>query len=55
MQTIERLCAMLEEAIGIIRQQAELLEMHGIATNDASIENAREDFLSRAEREGWTP
>ena len=55
MQTIEQLCAMLEEAIGIIREQAQLLEMHGITTNDGSIENARESFLSRAEREGWTP
>ena len=54
MQTIEALCGLLEEAIGIIRQQAELLEMHGIATRDGNMEKAREDLLSRAEREGWT-
>ncbi len=44
-QTIERLCGMLETAQAIIREQAELLAMHGITTEDGGLEERREALL----------
>ena len=55
LQIIERLCRILEEACGIIREQAELLEMHGIATETGSIEQKRTALLEQIEKEGWCP
>ena len=53
MQIIESLCRMLDEAQKIIREQAALLDMHGIITNGGTLEQSRADLLSRIEREGW--
>ena len=53
LQIIEQLCRMLEEACGVIRQQAALLEMHGIRTDDGTIERERAALLERIEKEGW--
>lgn len=33
LQIIERLCSMLDEAQSIIKEQAELLAMHGVESN----------------------
>ena len=55
LQIIESLSRMLEEACGIIREQAELLEMHGIATETGSIEQKRTALLEQIEKEGWCP
>lgn len=53
LQIIESLCRMLDEAQKIIREQAALLDMHGIVTNGGTLEQSRADLLSRIEREGW--
>lgn len=45
LQTIEKLCGMLETAQEIIREQAELLAMHGITTADGRLEERREALL----------
>ena len=55
LQIIEALSRMLEEACGIIRQQAALLEMHEIKSVDGSIERERAALLERIEKEGWCP
>ena len=39
LEIIERLCRMLDDAQNIIREQAALLEMHGISTQDGNLEN----------------
>lgn len=44
-QTIEKLCGMLETAQEIIREQADLLAMHGIETADGRLEERREALL----------
>lgn len=53
LQMIERLFAMLTEALDVIRQQHELLSMHGIYTEDGGIERKRDQLLSDVEKEGW--
>lgn len=53
LQIIEQLCRMLEEACGVIRQQALLLDMHGIRTDDGTLEKQRAALLERIEKEGW--
>jgi len=49
LQLIERLCELLDQAQDIIRQQAALLEMHGIATDDGALEDSRAKLLSDVE------
>lgn len=49
LQTIERLCAMLDAAQGIIRSQAEILAEHGIETEDGELERARMRLLEDIE------
>lgn len=55
LQMIEHLCRMLDEALTVIREQAALLQMHGIETDDGTTEEKRRALLERVEREGWTP
>jgi len=55
LQMIEALCAMLEEACGIIRRQAEIMALHGIETVDGTLEEKRTALLEKIEREGWSP
>lgn len=50
-QIIERLCQMLDEAQRIIRFQAELLAMHGIETDNGTLEAERQALLEQIERE----
>lgn len=45
LQTICRLCDLLDRAQQIIRQQAELLSMHGIETSDGEMERQRGKLL----------
>jgi hypothetical protein len=45
LQIIEKLCGMLGTAQEIIREQAELLAMHGITTADGKLEERREALL----------
>ncbi len=49
LQTIERLCKLLDEAQTIIREQAALLAMHGIETDDAEMERKRNELLRNIE------
>lgn len=49
LQLIERLCELLDQAQDIIRQQAELLAMHGIATDGAELEERRARLLGNVE------
>ena len=55
LQMIEALCAMLEEALSIIRQQAEIMALNGIETVDGTLEEKRTALLEKIEREGWSP
>ena len=41
LELIQRLCCMLDAAQGIIRQQAEILAMHGIESNGLKLEKQR--------------
>ncbi|MBR3740967.1 MAG: hypothetical protein IKN04_11035 [Clostridia bacterium] len=50
LEIIERLCRMLDDAQNIIREQAALLEMHGISTQDGNLENQRRQLLERIEK-----
>lgn len=43
---VENLCEMLEIAQGVIKQQAILLMMHGIKTEDGKIEAQRDELAS---------
>ena len=54
LQMIERLCGLLDEALGIIKEQAALLAMHGIETDGGSLETERRKLLETVEKEGWT-
>lgn len=45
MSTVEELCGLLCAAAGIIRQQAALLEMHGITTAGGGLEKERRETL----------
>lgn len=49
LQLIERLCKLLDDAQQIIRDQAALLEMHGIATDDGGLESKRTQLLTDIE------
>ena len=49
LQIIERLCGMLNAAQEIIRQQAELLELHGIETDIGELEDKRAALLKDIE------
>ena len=46
---IERVFVMLEEACQIIRDQAELMMLHGIFTDDGELERRRAELLKAAE------
>lgn len=46
---IERLCQLLDLAQQVIRDQAELLEMHGITTDDGGLEKKRVELLTEIE------
>lgn len=47
-ELVERLCALLSEAIEIVRAQSELLAMHGISDGGA-LDARRERLLSAAD------
>ena len=47
LETIERLCALLEEACALIREQAALLAMHGIKTENGELERRRATMLNK--------
>ncbi len=53
LEMIERLCALLSEAIELVKEQAAILEMHGIQTDAETIERKRTHLLERVEKEGW--
>ena len=55
LQIIETLCGLLADASAIIREQAALLEMHGIETDSGMLEDRRRALLEKIEREGWEP
>jgi len=55
LQIIETLCGLLADAANIIREQAEILEMHGVHTSTGEIEKRRQQLLERIEKEGWAP
>lgn len=47
-ELVERLCALLCDAVAIVREQSELLAMHGIA-DDGALGARRERLLSAAD------
>ena len=49
LKLIERLCGLLDEAQDIIREQAALLAMHGIETDDGALERKRTELLTEIE------
>ena len=49
LEMIQRLCEMLDTAQKVIREQAELLEMHGIETDDGGLEEERTRLLTDIE------
>lgn len=51
-QVICHLCDMLNQAQSIIREQAALLAMNGIETEDGGLEAQRQRFLTEVENEG---
>ena len=53
LEMIERLCALLSEAIELVKDQAAIMEMHGIQTDAKTIERKRTHLLERVEKEGW--
>ncbi len=50
LEIIHRLCRMLDEAQQIIRQQAEILAMHGIETDTGQLEANRAQLLQDIEK-----
>ena len=50
LQIIEQLCALLDDAQRVIRDQAALLALHGISTDDEALERERAKLLSDIER-----
>ena len=50
LQIIEKLCAMLDSAQEIIREQAALLAMYGIESDAGEIERRRAELLDEIER-----
>ncbi len=49
LKLIEKLCNLLDHAQEIIREQAELLAMHGIETDDGGLERERTELLTEVE------
>ena len=49
--TIASLCNMLDEALEIIKAQAEILSAHGIETYGGRLEKQRQWLLEKAEEE----
>lgn len=49
LKLIEKLCNLLDQAQEIIREQAELLEMRGIETDDGGLERERTELLTEVE------
>ena len=49
LELIQRLCAMLDAAQGIIRTQAEILAMHGIQSGSGELEHRRQELLEEIE------
>ncbi|MEG1515964.1 MAG: hypothetical protein RSD95_13840 [Clostridia bacterium] len=49
LQIINRLCLMLDQAQAVIREQAALLAMHGIETDDGGLEAKRVRLLTDIE------
>lgn len=49
--TIAILCEMLDEALEIIKAQAEILSAHGIETYGGRLEKQRENLLGKAKRD----
>lgn len=50
LELICRLCDLLDRAQQIIREQAALLDMHGIQTDTGEIERRRTELLAEIER-----
>ena len=50
LEVICRLCDLLDRAQQIIRQQAELLSMHGVETDGKALERQRSEPLAAVER-----
>ncbi len=50
LQIIERLCSLLNGAQKVIRDQAALLAMHGIDTDDGALERDRAALLDDIEQ-----
>ena len=50
LEVICRLCDLLDRAQQIIRQQAELLSMHGVETDGEALERQRGELLAEIER-----
>lgn len=50
LQLICALCEMLDQAQQIIREQAALMAMHGIETDDGGLEESRARLLDRIEQ-----
>ena len=49
LEIIRKLCGLLDDAQGIIAAQAELLALHGIATDDGQLERERAELLAEIE------
>ena len=49
MQEIGLLCQMLHEAVDLIKEQAQLLAMHGIITDGGELEGRRERLMREGE------
>ncbi len=52
LELIQRLCCMLDAAQGIIREQAEILAMHGIETDTGELEQRRSTLLFQDATQG---
>ena len=49
LELIQRLCVMLDAAQGVIREQAEILAMHGIESKGGELESRRKELLNDIE------
>lgn len=49
LELVERLCALLSEAVAIVNEQAQLLSMHGI-TESGALDARREQLLAAADK-----
>lgn len=50
LELIYRLCKLLADALDILRKQADLLNMHGIATMDGDLERQRDTLMEDIEK-----